>query len=210
MSPALADPLAYDQADRVDVGQWTLKNPDGQTDRFTYDILKSEYRGRKHSALSYVRAKLRCWDRPLDQATPHRDVVAHHLLLPPQASDPLANPQRLWTEVDEDTRWEGETHLLAAATLWFPRGTLQHLAIRQVTAFAQAELADKHMVAVHLVAHAPGRIARPADFHIHLLCTARTITGSGLDVFAHDLFTDGCQTRCKDRWETWMKANAPS
>lgn len=55
MNPDAANPLAYDQEGRVDVGQWTLKNPDGQTDRFTYDILKSEYRGRKHSALSYVR-----------------------------------------------------------------------------------------------------------------------------------------------------------
>jgi hypothetical protein len=191
----------------VEVGQWTLKNPDGHTPQFTYDILKREYKGRKHSALTYIKAKLRCWDRRIDQVTPHWDLVAHQLLMPPAAHDVHANPHSLWTEVDEATNWEGEAHLLAGPTIWFPKGTVQHWAIRQVAAFAQVELADKLGVAVHLVAHAPGRIAHTADFHVHLLCTARVITTAGLGVFAQDVFTDGCQTRCKAAWDAWWSAN---
>ena len=197
-------------ATRVDVGSWTLKNPDGCTEHFTYDILKRRYKEREHNCLTYARAKLRCWDRSIDQAVLQRDVVTHQILLPPKASDLYLNPHSLWTALDEETDWDGEPHMMAGMTIWFPDLRSQHWAIRQAAAFAQIELADVHGVGVHLVAHAPGRIAQKADFHIHLLCTARTMTNSGFDAFAQNLLFDGCQSRSKAGWDAWWKANPES
>jgi hypothetical protein len=194
-------------ASRVDVSSWTIKNPDGPSQNVSFDILKRRNGDREHSCLVYVRSKLRCWDRSIDQATPHRDLVSHQLLLPPEAPDLFASQQMLWSAVDEATNWEGEPHLLAGPTIWFPQLKSQNWAIRQATTFAQIELADKHGVAVHVVAHAPSRIAHGGDFHVHLLCTARKITSTGLGTFVPQLLRDGCQTGAKNAWDAWWKAN---
>jgi hypothetical protein len=191
----------------LDVGDWTLKNPDGKTENFTYDILKLRYGEREHSSLDYIRGKLRCSHDSIDHAAPHRDLVAHQLILPSAASDLFMSPDMLWNTVDRQTDWDGEPHLLAGPTIWFPSIRHQHWAIRQAAAFAQAELADAHGVAVHLIAHEPARIAHGADFHVHLLCTARVITNAGLGTFAKDLVFDGCQTRLKAAWDIWWAQN---
>ncbi len=192
---------------RVDVSSWTIKNPDGQTPQLSFDILKRRRGDREHSALTYARAKLRCWDRSLDQATPHIDVVVSQVILPPDAGDQFMNPHAMWSTVDQETDWEGEPHLLTGPTIWFPRPGCQHWALRQVSAFAQIELADRYGVGVHLVAHAPARMAKRADFHVHLLCTAREVTGAGLGAFVRELLHDGCQLRCKEAWDKWMAAS---
>ena len=189
------------------VRDWTIKNPDGSTPHFSYDILRRRRGEREHSCLDYARAKLRCWDRRLHQAPPNRDLVAHQVILPPGAPDLFMNPHLLWATVDAETDWEGEPHMMAASTIWFPHLRSEQWALRQVSAFAQVELADRYGVAVHLVAHAPARIAHSADFHIHLLCTARQVKASGLGSFVHDLLHDGCQTRSKRRWDDWWAAN---
>ena len=187
---------------RVDVSSWTIKNPDGHTPQMTFDILKRRRGEREHRCTTYVRAKLRCWDRPMDAAVPNRDLVAHQLLLPADAPDLFMSPEYLWSIVDQQTDWEGEPHMLTGPTIWLPNLKSQHVALRQVAAFAQAELVDRHGVAAHLIAHAPGRIAHAADFHVHILCTARKVTSSGLGTFAQDLLHDGCQTRCKAAWDS--------
>lgn len=192
---------------RIDVSSWTIKNPDGSTPNFSYDILKRRRGEREHSCLTYARAKLRCWDRPIDQATPYRDLVSHQLLLPPEAPDLLMNPHVLWSEVEKATDWEGEPHIMAAPTVWLPRLKSQHYALRSVTEFAQVGLADKYGVAVHVIAHAPSKIAHAADFHVHLLCTARRVTGMGFSTFVPELLHDGCQTGTKAAWDAWLSAN---
>ena len=191
---------------RVDVGQWTLKNPDGSTPDFSYDILKRRYGGREHSALTYARAKLRCWDRDIDSVTPHRDVVVDWMILPPRASDLFMSAHALWSQLDQETNWDGEPHLMAGMTIWFEDIECEHWAVRQAAAFAQAELADKYGVAVHLIAHAPGRIGRGSDFHVHLLCTARAVRNARFGEFAHGLLHDGCQARHKGLWDDWWEA----
>lgn len=192
---------------RVDVSTWTIKNPDGRTPNMNFDILKRRKGDREHSSVAYVRSKLRCWDRPIDHVTPHRDLVGQQLLLPATASDMFLSADSLWTAVDAQTDWEGEPHLLAGPTIWFPAVKSQHWALRQAAAFALAELVDKYGVAAHLIAHAPGRIAHGADFHVHILCTARRVAGAGLSTFAHELLHDNCQTRCKVAWDNWWRAN---
>lgn len=193
----------------VNVRDWTIKNPDGWTPNFSYDILKRRRGEREHSCLTYARSKLRAGERRLHEVAPHRDVVAHQVILPPNAPDLMMNAHTLWTTVDMETDWDGEPHMMAGPTIWFPFLRSQHWALRQVAAFAQTELADRHGVAVHLIAHAPHRIAHAADFHVHLLCTARQVTKSGFGSFVHALLHDGCQTRSKDRWDQWWAANAP-
>lgn len=194
----------------VEVSDWTVKNPDGHTSHMTYDILKRRHHGEEYSCLTYVRAKLRCWDRLIDLAAPCRDLVASSVILPVDASDIYMSPDALCRAVDSQTDWDGNAHLLAGPTIWFPQLKSQHWAMRQATAFAQAELADRHGVAVFMVVHSPARIAHAADFHIHLLCTARQVTGAGLSTFAYDLVTKGCQTRVKNAWDDWWEANQPA
>lgn len=191
----------------VNVRDWTIKNPDGSTPHFTYDILKRRHGQREHSCLDYARSKLRCWDRHLHQVAPHRDLVVHQVILPPGAPDLLMNPQTLWNTVDTETDWEGEPHMMAVPTIWLPHLRSEQWALRHVGAFAQVELADRYGVAVHLIAHSPARIAHSADFHVHLLCTARQVKASGLGRFVHELLHDGCQTRAKLRWDEWWAAN---
>lgn len=191
----------------INVREWTIKNPDGSTPHFSYDILKRRRGEREHNCLDYARSKLRSWGRRLHEVAPHRDLVAHQVLLPPGAPDLFMNPQTLWTTVDTETNWDGEPHMMAASTIWFPQLRSQHWAMRQVTAFAQTELADRYGVAVHLVAHAPAKIAHSADFHVHLLCTARQVQGSGLGSFAQQLLHDGCQSRVKESWDHWWAAH---
>lgn len=208
MQAPFSSPIANFTDTRVDVSSWTIKNPDGHTPHLTFDILKRRRGEREHSALIYARSKLRCWDRRLDHAVPDRDVVAHQLLLPPQAPDLLASPHALWSTVDAATNWDGEPHLLAGPTIWFPDLQRQHFALRQVLAFAQTELVDKHGVAAHVIAHSPALIAHGADFHVHVLCTARRVMGTGFSTFAQELLHDGCQTRTKEAWDAWWSANS--
>lgn len=204
----MAAPVAISSATpRVDVGQWTLKNPDGSTRNFSFDILKRRYGEREHSALTYVRAKLRCWDRDIDHVIRHRDLAAEQVILPPRASDLFTSAHALWSHVDRETDWEGEPHLMAGLTLWFEDVDSEHWAVRQSAAFAQVELADRYGVAVHLIAHEPGLIGRGADFHVHLLCTARTVRNARLGEFAHELLHDGCQLRCHEAWIKWWAAH---
>jgi hypothetical protein len=192
----------------VNMRDWTIKNPDGWTPNFSYDILKRRRGEREHSCLAYARSKLRAGEQRLHEVAPHRDMVAHQVILPPDGPDLFMSAQTLWTTVDTETNWDGEPHMMAGPTIWFPQVRSQHWALRQVAAFAQAELADRLGVAVHLIAHAPSRIAHAADFHVHLLCTARQVHGSGLGSFAPDLLYDGCQIRSKARWDQWWAANA--
>jgi hypothetical protein len=189
----------------VDVSSWTVKNPDGKTPGLSYDILKRRNGEREHSALTYVRAKLRCWQGPIDAAAPRLDLVTHRLLLPPAASDMFLSADMLWMTVDHQTDRPGDPHLLAGPTLWFPDAQHHHQAIRQAAEFAQEEIADRHGVAVHLVAHAPERMGKSADFHVHLLCTAREVTPRGVGAFVRPMLETGCQTRIASAWEAWKQ-----
>lgn len=186
----------------TDVSGWTLNNPDGPTRDFSYDILKRSHRDVPHSAVDYLRAKLRHHSGSLDKSVLHRDVAANTLVLPASASDLWARPHRLWSEMDEDFI-KPEQDLLAGPTIWFPKCTVQQWATRQVIAFAQERIADRYDAAVQVIAHAPGRIAHSADFHIHVLCTARTITPSGFDTFIRPLLKTGCQREMKAEWDAW-------
>lgn len=103
----------------------------------------------------------------------------------------------MWSELDDDFM-KSDQDLLAGPTIWFPSPAVQHWATRQVMTFAQERIADRFGAAVHLVAHAPHRIAHTADFHIHLLCTARTVTASGFGSFIRPLLQTGCQLALRD------------
>lgn len=192
----------------TNVGAWTLKNPDGDTPNFTYDVLKNHYKGRQHSAHRLIQVKLRCDSEvSLDSAGRIRDLFDHRLILPRQAADIMAGPQALWSAVDARASSEEEP-ILAGPTIWFPQISSQHWAVRQATEFAQAELADVLNVAVQLVAHAPHRIDKQADFHVHLQCSARVITSDGLGPLVRELFIDGCQLNLKAKWDAWWGKNA--
>jgi hypothetical protein len=186
----------------TDIRDWTLNNPDGISRDFSYDILKRQFRGVEHSTVKYVRAKLRHPTGSLDHAVLHRDVAANQVLLPRGAADMMACPHRLWSEMD-NAFMGTDQHLLAGPTIWFPEPVVQHWAIRQVVAFAQAKIADFYGAAVHVIAHAPERIAHGSDFHIHLLCTARIVKGSGFGEFVRPLVKTGCQLALKAEWEAW-------
>lgn len=185
-----------------DVAAWTLNNPDGHQRDFGYDILKRRYAGVEHTTVEYLRAKLRHPAGSLDNATIHRDVTTNTLLLPPGASDLLARPQKLWSEMDSDFMGTDQD-FLAGPTIWFPKCEAQHWATRQAMAFAQERIADRFGVAVHVVGHAPHRIAHAGDFHIHLLCTSRTVETSGLGRFIRPLLQTGCQLSMKAEWDEW-------
>lgn len=178
----------------------TYNNPDGLMKDFGYDILKRAHRGNEHSALAYVRQKLRHDSGPLTLAPLHRDVAANMFLVPPDCPDVLADAESFWHRMDAEVL-APDQHLLAGPTIWFPTCVSQHMAIRRVREFAQACIADRHDVAVHLVAHAPNRIGHISDFHVHLLASARTVSQHGLGGFARALFQDGCQIGMKDEWE---------
>lgn len=179
-----------------------LRNPDGTTEGMTYDILFRSHEGQPHSALAFIEAKARANGRPLAEAGRHLDVFANQLILPPSAPDLFTDPQFLWSQVDARA-WSPNQHLLAGPTFWFQCSGPYHVIVRKVAAFAQERLADAHGVAVHLIAHAPARIAHKADFHVHLLCTAQTVTTDGFGQFARGLLDAGCQRRCKAQWDEW-------
>ncbi len=178
----------------------TFNNPDGVMKDFGYDILKRAHRDHQHSTVGYVRQKLRHDSGPLTHAPLHRDVVANMFLIPPDCPDVLADADSFWQRMDAEVL-APDQHLLAGPTIWFPTCASQHMAIRRVREFAQACIADRHEVAVHLVAHAPNRIGHTSDFHVHLLASARTVSQHGLGGFARALFQDGCQIGMKDEWE---------
>jgi hypothetical protein len=179
-----------------------LRNPDGTTEGMTYDILVRSHGGQQHSALAFIEAKARANGRALAARGPHLDVFANQLILPPCAPDLFTDPEFLWSQVDARA-WSPNQHLLAGPTFWFPGTGPYHLIVRRVAAFAQERLADVHGVAVHLIAHAPSRIAHKADFHVHLPCTAQTVTSDGFGQFVRVLLDTGCQHRCKAEWDAW-------
>lgn len=180
----------------------TLRNPDGVTPGMTYDILLRSHDGNQHKAEAFIEAKTRANGRSLSEMSHQVDVFANQLLLPACAPDMFTNPQFLWSQVDAQA-WSPSQHLLAGPTLWFPGGGPHHVTVRKVVAFAQEQLVEVYGVAVHLIAHWPARIAHKADFHVHLLCTARAVTSDGFGQFARGLLDAGCQQRCKAQWDAW-------
>lgn len=192
-----------DQSPAVDTRRWTIKNPDGRMKGFSYDLLQASANEEEPRAQSYVRSKLRFWNGRMAWAGCQHDVVANQLILPVDAPDLLANPDRLWAEVDRDV-WKAEQSLLAMPTIWIADPPREHVAVRQVAAFAQVMLADRYGVAVHLIAHSPARIGHSADLHVHLLCTARTVGPLGLGRFVQPLSRKGCQVALKDDWDNWQ------
>jgi hypothetical protein len=199
--PAIIDtkPLV---APFVDVSDWTLNNPDRKMRDFGYDILKRSHRGVEHSAVAYVRAKLRHPVGSLDLAGLHRDVTANRLLLPRGASDMLAQPDAVWREMDNHFM-KLDQDLLAGPTIFFPGTVEQHWATRQVMEFAQVAIADTWGAAVHVIAHTPARIAHASDFHVHVLCSAREVTSAGLGAFIRPILQSGCQVSMKAAWDDW-------
>ncbi|MDP9095315.1 MAG: hypothetical protein M3N26_01955 [Pseudomonadota bacterium] len=103
---------------------WPLNNPDGVTRDFSYDILKRRYAGVEHTAVDYLRGKLRHATGSLDQSVLHRDVTANILLLPPGASDMFVRPHRLWSELDADFM-KADQDLLAGPTIRFSSPAVQ-------------------------------------------------------------------------------------
>ena len=114
----------------------------------------------------------------------------------------LARPDALWTEMDNHFM-KSDQDLLAGPTIWFPSQVTQHWATRQVVAFAQAKIVDRYGGAAHIIAHAPHRIAHTSDFHIHILCSARVVTTSGLGAFIRPILRTGCQVEMKSDWDEW-------
>lgn len=180
----------------------TYSNPDGHIPDFGYDILRRSYRGRELSAVDLLRRKLRHPDGPLGHFHPHRDVVTTALLLPPPCPDLFADPDVLWFRLDSD-HIANDQHLLAGPTIWFPRLSSQHGAIRRVQEFAQKRIVDRYSVAGQLIAHAPHRICLGGDFHIHVLFSARSIGPSGFGPFVPEILRPGCQMEMHASWDNW-------
>lgn len=189
------------------VGAWSWKNPDGPTEHFSYEILLSSYKQRQHSAVELAKAKARANGSPLREMRHNIDVVANQMLLPDDAPEVFMDPAVLWGLVDANA-FKPEQHLMVIATIWFPECIRYHAALRQVLAFAFAKLVDRYGVAVQLIGHAPAKIRHTADFHVHLLCTAQSITRLGLAAYVRDLLDPGCQHRCKAEWDAWVSAHA--
>lgn len=187
------------------VGAWSWKSPDGPTEHFSYEILLSSYKQRQHSALAFARSKARANGSPLREMRHNIDVVANQMLLPCEAPQVFMDPAVLWGLVDANDP-KPEQHLMVIQTIWFPACTRYHVALRQVTTFAFAQLVDRYGVAVQLIGHAPAKIRHKADFHVHLLCTAQSITSLGLGAFVRELLDPGCQLRCKAEWDAWASA----
>jgi hypothetical protein len=102
---------------------------------------------------------------------------------------------------------KADQHLLAGPTIWFPGPVIQNWAVREVIAFVQERMVDLYGTAAHVIVHAPNRIAHGADFHIHVLCTARTVTSAGLGTFVRPLLETGCQRKLKGEWDAWWAAH---
>lgn len=192
-----------DQTPLANPRKWTVKNPDGHMKGISYDLVHAGTDQAEPRAEYYARSKLRFWQGRMAWAGCHHDVVANQLILPRDAPDLLADADRLWAEVDRDI-WKTDQDLVASPTIWIKDAPREHLVVRAVAAFAQEKLADRYGVAVHLIAHSPARIGHDADFHVHLLCTARTIGPLGFGKFVQPLLRKGCQVALKDEWDSWQ------
>lgn len=117
-----------------------------------------------NSAAVFVRSKV----NPVVGSAPNDWMeVAHRaeVILPRHADDRLADPRTLFEAVDAEHLADGKALLTYVTLTWRPQ-RLHHQ--RELGRQLAVELARDHHVAVLVVHHVPGRIARSTDPYVHL------------------------------------------
>ena len=163
--------------------------------------LRPVHQEHANSAAAFVHAKL--------QVVPSTDgkdwtVTAHRaeVLLPPGADDRFCCPRTLFEAIDVEHPADGKALLTYITLTWRPeRLHLQWELCRQMA----LELVREHEVAALAVQHAPGKIARSNDPHVHLAIAGPRVLGSlGFGSYVTQLMGDRVWAPVRERFRVLL------